>query len=81
MSQAHAANFPSSQRTTETLKKKFQQLYRVKKPMGDLFCPPEVRMAKCLCHLITTKCEIDNAEGGPLPPDVSFDDVVGGKFY
>jgi hypothetical protein len=35
-----------------------------------------MRMAKRLCHLITTKCEIDNAEGGPLPPDVSFDDDV-----
>jgi hypothetical protein len=35
-------------------------------------------MAKRLRHLITTKCEINDAEGGPLPPDVSFnDDVIG----
>jgi hypothetical protein len=33
-----------------------------------------VRIAKHQCHLITTKCEIDDAEGEPLPPDVSFDD-------
>ncbi len=26
--------------------------------------------------VITTKCEIHDAEGGPLPPDVSFDDDV-----
>ncbi len=50
----------------------------MKKLTGDPFCPPEVRMAKRLRHLITTKCEIDDAKGGPLPPDVSFnDDVVG----
>jgi hypothetical protein len=78
VSQAHATNFPNSQRTAESLKRKFQQLYRVKKPTGDPFCPPEVRMVKRLRHLITTKCEIDDAEGGHLPPDVSFnDDVVG----
>jgi hypothetical protein len=76
--QAHAANFPNSQRTAESLKGKFQQIYRVKKPTGDPFCPPEVRMAKRLRHLITTKCEIDDAEGGPLPPDISFDDDIVG---
>jgi hypothetical protein len=39
-------------------------------------------MAKCLRHLITTKCEIDDAEGGPLPPDVSFDDdVIGDENF
>ncbi len=37
-------------------------------------------MVKCLCHLITTKCEVDDAEGGHLPPDISFDDnVIGDK--
>jgi hypothetical protein len=78
VSQSHAANFPTNQCTSESLKRKFQQLYRVKKLTGDPFCPPDVRMAKRLRHLITTKCEIDDAEGGPLPPHVSFnDDVVG----
>jgi hypothetical protein len=80
VSQSHAGNFPNSQCTSESLKRKFQQLYRVKKLTGDLFSPPEVRMAKCLCHLITTNCEIEDAEGVPLPPDVSFDDdVIGDK--
>ncbi len=37
-----------------------------------------MRFAKRVRHLITTKCEIDDAEGGPLPPDVSFDDDVVG---
>jgi hypothetical protein len=47
----------------------------------DTFSPLEVRMAKRLRHLIPTKCEIDDAEGGPLPPDVSFDDdVIGDKI-
>jgi hypothetical protein len=36
-------------------------------------------MAKHLHHLITTKCEINDAEGGPLPPDISFDDDVVGE--
>jgi hypothetical protein len=36
-----------------------------------------VRKAKRLRHLITTKCEIDDAEGGPLAPDVSFNhDII-----
>ncbi len=65
VSQPHAENFPNSHRTSESLKRKFQQLYRVKKLTGDPFCPPEVRMAKRIRHLITTKCEIDDAEGGP----------------
>jgi hypothetical protein len=33
-------------------------------------------MAKYLHHLISTKCEIDDTKGGPLPPGVSFDDDV-----
>ena len=78
VSQAHAANFPNTLRNAESIKRKFQALYRVKKPTGDPFCPPEVRFAKRLRHLITTKCEIDDGEGGPLPPDVSFDDDVVG---
>jgi hypothetical protein len=76
--QAHAPNFPNSQHTAESLKHKFQQLYRVKRPIGDPFYPIEVRMAKYLHHLITTKCEINDAKGGPLPPGVSFDDDVVG---
>ncbi len=39
VSQAHAVNLPNSQRTAESFKRKFQQLYQVKKPMGDPFCP------------------------------------------
>jgi hypothetical protein len=39
-----------------------------------------MRTAKRLCHLITTKCEINDDEGGALPPDISFDDDdVGNK--
>jgi hypothetical protein len=70
---SHAANFPGSHRTSDSLHRKFLQLYRVKKPTGDPFCPPDVRKAKCLCHLITTKCEIDDAE---WTRDVSFDDYI-----
>jgi hypothetical protein len=46
VSQSHAANFPGSFCTSDSLKRKFQQLYRVKKLTGDPFCPPEVRKAK-----------------------------------
>jgi hypothetical protein len=77
VSQAHAASFPTSQCTADSLKHKSQQLYRLKKPTGDPFCPPGVRMAKHLCHLIMTKFEIED-EGGPLPPDFSFDDDITG---
>ncbi len=77
VSQSHAANFPSSHHTSDSLKRKFQQLSQVKKLTGVLFFPPEVRKAKHLHHVITTKCEIDNAKGGPLPPGISFDkDIV-----
>jgi hypothetical protein len=76
VSQSHAANFPSSHHTNDSLKRKFQQLSQVKKLTGDLFFPPEVRKAKHLHHVITTKCEIDDAKGGPLPPGISFDKNV-----
>jgi len=80
VAQIHAENFPTMQRTSDSINRKFQALYRSKKPTGDPFCPPEVRKAKQLRHDIVTKSEISSAEGNDDDRDGSFvddlDDVI-----
>jgi hypothetical protein len=80
VAQIHAQHFPTMQRTSDSIKRKFQALYRSKKPTGDPFCPPEVRKAKQLRHDIVTKSEISSAEGNDDDRDGSFvddpDDVI-----
>ncbi len=44
--QEHSAAYPMMERTPESLKRKFQELVRKKKPTGDPNCPPYVCEAK-----------------------------------
>ena len=44
--QEHSARYPTKERTSESLKRKFQELARKKNPTGDPNCPPYVRAAK-----------------------------------
>jgi len=74
VAQIHAQNFPTMQRTSDSIKRKFQALYRSKKPTGDPFCPPEVRKAKQLQHDIVNKSEISSAEGNDDDRDGLFED-------
>jgi len=60
---AHGEFYGANDRATESIKRKFQQLYRVQKPTGDPTCPPNVRLAKQIRRQIIDKCEIDDADG------------------
>ena len=42
----HKCNFPGENRTKESLKRKFQDLYRTKIPTGDPHIPPHIKRAK-----------------------------------
>jgi hypothetical protein len=53
--QEHSARYPTKERTSESLKRKFQELARKKIPTGDPNCPPYVR-------------KYARAEGVTLPP-------------
>ena len=42
----HEGRWPDKRRTKESLKRKFQSLYRRRVPTGNPNCPPDVRFAK-----------------------------------
>jgi hypothetical protein len=50
--QEHLARYPTKGRTSESLKRKFQQLARTKIPTGDPNCPPYIRDAKQIYYKI-----------------------------
>ena len=50
--QEHSARYPTKEWTSESLKRKFQQLARTKIPTGDPNCPPYVRHAKWIYYKI-----------------------------
>ena len=54
----HNAIFEEKQRTKETLKRKFQNLYLTRIPTGDPTCPPHVCKAKLIYELKKQKCDI-----------------------
>jgi hypothetical protein len=62
------------QQTSDSIKRKFQALYRSKMPTGDPFCPSEVRKAKQLWHDKVNKSEISSAEGNDDDHDGPFED-------
>ena len=57
----HETRWPGKRRTKESLKCKFQSLYRKKIPTSDLDCPPDVLTAKWIQEDI--KVKIDMSEG------------------
>jgi len=60
--QEHSARYPTKGRTSESLKRKFQQLARTKIPTGDPNCPPYVRDAKRIYYKIVQAT--DGSTGG-----------------
>ena len=57
----HQVAYPDRNRTKESLRRKFQSLYLVKKATGDPTYPPEVRRAKALQQAIREKAEVSSA--------------------
>jgi len=53
----HAAAFPAAERSTDSLKRKFQSLYRKRIAPTDPKCPPEVRRAKLIKKEISTRLD------------------------
>jgi len=60
--QEHLACYPTKERTSESLKCKFQELARKKNPTGDPNCPPYVRDAKQIFYKIVQAT--DGSTGG-----------------
>jgi hypothetical protein len=60
--QEHSACYPTKERTSESLKRKFQELASKKNPTGDPNCPPYVRDAKRIFYKIVQAT--DGSTGG-----------------
>jgi hypothetical protein len=59
----HSLSYPG--REVESLHRKFAQLHRVK-PTGDPSCPQEVKLAKCIKCIISSRADIgDGTEEMP----------------
>lgn len=76
----HATTWPQQSRTKESLRRKFQSLYRQKIPTGDPNCPPNVRRAKHIHYKLKEKTEMsdgddDDDELGSDPSDESSVEV------
>ena len=63
----HLLKFPEQDRDTNSLRRKYNQLYRKRVPTGDPNCPPEVRRAKRICHNIKEKADCDLFDEDFLP--------------
>ena len=53
----HNENFPDKEQTGPSLRRKFSQLHKVKKPTGDPTCPAEVRYAKQIFRRIEQRAD------------------------
>jgi hypothetical protein len=54
----HNVRFPDMKRTKDTIKRKYSLLYSAKSPTGDPNCPPNVRRAKRIYHMIKEKTDL-----------------------
>ncbi len=59
----HKCNFPTEDRTRESLKRKFQDLYRSKIPTGNPSMPNNIRRAKRIHQLIEQRINASAREG------------------
>ena len=73
MQEQHALHYPGEERTSDSLKRKFQALYNSRKPTGDPTCPEVVRRAKRAWESIKEKMDFSDGEGDLLERD---DDVA-----
>ena len=60
----HKCNFPAKDCSVDSLKRKYQDLYRVKMPSGDPFMPADVRRAKEIQKRREEKINSSDCEGG-----------------
>jgi hypothetical protein len=67
----HVAGYPTKERTSESLKRKFQELARKKMPTGDPNCPHHVRFAKRIYRKIVAAT--DGSTGGS-DVEMNFDE-------
>ena len=57
IAELHSSRYPDLKRTVDSLKRKFKELHSKKVPTGDPVCPPAVRRAKQLRHIIIDKMD------------------------
>jgi hypothetical protein len=62
ISEIHDANFPGLNRTSDSLKRKFQEMARTKIPTGDPNCPLHIRIAKRAYYKLVKS--LDGSTGG-----------------
>ena len=59
----HRVNFPNEDHTRESLKRKFQELYRTKIPTGDPNIPPHIKRAKEIQRKREARTNSSDCEG------------------
>ena len=58
----HANNWPETNRSKDSLKRKFQGMYRKTKPTGNPHCPPDITRAKRIHEMIVDKSDLSDGE-------------------
>ena len=58
----HEGRWPDKRRKKESLKRKFQSLYRRRVPTGEPHCPPDVRFAKRIQESIKEKVDMSDGD-------------------
>ena len=58
----HNEKYATNERTKETLRRKFQNLYLIRVPTGDLTMPPDFRRAKKIQNNIKQRADISEGE-------------------
>ncbi len=71
----HVANFPGLNRTSDSLKWKFQEMARTKIPTGDPNCPNHIRIAKHAYYKFI-KASDGSMGGGSDELDLGLEDVM-----
>jgi hypothetical protein len=69
----HDANFPGLNRTSDSLKRKFQEMARTKIPTGDPNCPHHIRIAKRAYYKLI-KASDGSTGGGSDELDLGLED-------
>ena len=59
----HKCRFPTEDRTCESLKWKFQELYRTKPATGSSFIPNDVRQANAILKMMQERTNSSDCEG------------------